>query len=189
MASAGETDTSGYSLATADKKPIPRDVFFALWNEAALRGCAGNEPFGIPGLSSSECREKIRNNAPVCASKLSASVPLRIDSTSTARSFGKSYMRCIVPGVYCNGVEVKTEAEARRYCVDSTSLNEICERRLESRANLSHEQGKKFCACFIEKSQAKYSNEKILSEMESGSSSAFKETLKDEFALCKAQIR
>ena len=74
-------------------------------------------------------------------------------------------------------------------CSGAETLNETCERRLASRANLSAEQSKKFCTCFIEESSKKYSKEKLASEMESGSSSAFKETLKDEFALCKAQIR
>jgi len=103
-----------YSLKNVEANPIPKAEHFLLWKEVVLNGCANaKERFN---LTSSECTALIGKRADACASKLAPETPALISTTAMAKSVGRKYLQCATPFYFCNGVEVKTDAEARAQC-------------------------------------------------------------------------
>ncbi|MGO1001784.1 hypothetical protein [Lysobacter sp. CA196] len=41
-----------------------------------------------------------------------------LSSKAESRRHARPYLDCVVPGVFCNGVEVRDLAEAMRHCRD-----------------------------------------------------------------------
>jgi hypothetical protein len=108
------TSTEGYSLRMVAEKPVPKDVFFALFTQEALSKCA--DARGNYNLSPSECQEKISAKARVCTTDAIKNAPKEIDSPQLVKSLGRPYLECVTPYFHCNGVEVKSEGEARHKC-------------------------------------------------------------------------
>lgn len=108
------TDTGRYSLATVIENPIPKDAFFALWTQQAKKACP--DARNKYNLSPTECEDKISEKAVACTSTFSPSAPDEISSPDVARRLGKQYLECVTPYFFCNGVEVKSEEEARQRC-------------------------------------------------------------------------
>ncbi len=108
------TSTEGYSLKTAADKPIPKQVFFALFTREALNKCS--DARNTYNLSTSECEEKISEKARICTDGAIKDAPSKIDSPQLVRSLGRPYLECVTPYYYCKGVEVKSEEEARNKC-------------------------------------------------------------------------
>jgi hypothetical protein len=106
--------TGSYSLATVAENPIPRDTFFALWTEQAKKACP--DARSKYNLSPAECEEKISEKAVTCSSSLAPNAPAEISSLDVSRRLGQQYLECITPYFFCNGVEVRSEEEARRRC-------------------------------------------------------------------------
>lgn len=109
-----ESASRSYSLATVAERPIPKDAFFALWTQQALATCADAQ--GRYNLSPAECEDKVKSKSPSCSTELSPNTPAHIDTVALARSLGRQYLHCVSPYYYCNGVEVKSEEDARRHC-------------------------------------------------------------------------
>ncbi len=42
--------------------------------------------------------------------------PEIIDKKSVVKQIGRKYLRCALPYYFCNGIEVRTEEEARKIC-------------------------------------------------------------------------
>jgi hypothetical protein len=110
----GAVSTAGYSLRETESKPIPKPVFFALWDEVALGTCADAQQ--RYNLSPQACEAKVRENAPACAQRAGAGAPASIGDAGLSRTLGRQYMECVVPHFTCNGVEVRTQEEAQRHC-------------------------------------------------------------------------
>ena len=107
-------DTGSYSLATVAENPVPKDAFFALWTQQAKKSCSDART--KHNLSPTECEEKISEKAVSCTSTFSSSAPEKIGSPDVARRLGKQYLECVTPYFFCNGIEIKSEDEARRRC-------------------------------------------------------------------------
>lgn len=103
-----------YSLAEVEQKPIPKQYFYKLWNERALQTCADAK--SRHNLTPEECRAKIDSKSSSCEANFLPTTPEKIGNTNQAKSLGKAYLACVIPYFYCNGIEVKTEEEARQHC-------------------------------------------------------------------------
>lgn len=103
-----------YSLKTVGANPIPKAEHFQLWKEAVLKSCSESKKHF--NLAESECLTVVAKRADSCALQLSNQSPAVISTTADARDIGRKYLRCATPFYFCNGVEVKTEAEARAQC-------------------------------------------------------------------------
>lgn len=103
-----------YSLKAVEANPIPKAEHFQLWKEVALKACSESKKRF--NLAESECLTVIATRAESCASQLSNQSPALISTTAVARDIGRKYMHCATPFYFCNGVEVKTEEEARAKC-------------------------------------------------------------------------
>lgn len=103
-----------YSLAEVEQKPIPKQHFYKLWNETALQSCSDAK--SRHNLTPEECREKVKAKSSGCEANAMSSTPDTIDNKAQAKALGKSYLTCVTPYFYCNGVEVKTEQEAQQLC-------------------------------------------------------------------------
>lgn len=108
------TDVGNYSLATVAENPIPKEAFFALWTQQALKACP--DARNKYNLSPAECETKISEKAVACTSDLSPNAPAEIGTVEVSRRLGKQYLECVTPYFFCNGVEVKSEEEARQRC-------------------------------------------------------------------------
>jgi hypothetical protein len=106
-------DTSGYSLKEYNE-PTPKAVFFALWDDVALKQCADARE--KHNLTPDECRALVRERAPGCTRSVGQEAPDKIVGREPARVFGKRYLECVTPYFFCNGVEVKSDAEATQHC-------------------------------------------------------------------------
>jgi hypothetical protein len=103
-----------YSLKTVEANPVPKAEHFQLWKEVALKACSeSKERFN---LTESACLTVIAKRADSCASQLSSQSPSRISTAAVSRDIGRKYLHCATPFYFCNGVEVKTEEEARAKC-------------------------------------------------------------------------
>jgi len=105
---------ANYSLADVEQKPIPKNVFYKLWNDSALKACADAK--SNHNLTPEECREKVKAKFAGCEASIMPSTPDPIDNNAQARRLAKTYLACVTPYFYCNGIEVKTEDEARQHC-------------------------------------------------------------------------
>ena len=103
-----------YSLKTVEANPIPKDEHFRLWKEVALKACSESKTRF--NLGESERVAVIGQRADSCASQLTDQSPALISTTAVARDVGRTYLHCATPFYFCNGVEVKTEAEVRAKC-------------------------------------------------------------------------
>jgi hypothetical protein len=103
-----------YSLKAVEANPIPRIEHFRLWKEVALKSCSESKTRF--NLAESECISVISERADACVSKLSGQSPAVISTAAVARDVGRKYLHCATPFYFCNGVEVKTEQEARAKC-------------------------------------------------------------------------
>ena len=105
---------ASYSLKTVEANPIPKTEHFLLWKEVALKACSESKTRF--NLAESECQLVIGKRANSCASQLSGESPELISTTTVAKDIGRKYLQCAMPFYFCNGVEVKTEQEARAKC-------------------------------------------------------------------------
>ncbi len=103
-----------YSLKAVETNPIPKEEHFRLWKEVALKACS--ESRTRFNLGESECVAVIGRRADSCALQLSNQSPSLISTTAVARDVGRKYLHCATPFYFCNGVEVKSEAEVRAKC-------------------------------------------------------------------------
>ncbi len=103
-----------YSLKDVEANPIPKAEHFLLWRDVALKACTESKTRF--NLSESECIAVISKRADACVLQLSNQSPVLISTTAVARDVGRKYMHCATPFYFCNGVEVKTEDEARAKC-------------------------------------------------------------------------
>lgn len=107
-------DTGRFDLARIEEQPIPKEVLFQLWKRVGLERCADAEK--NHNLTSDQCREKILERHPGCAKSAAAGAPAVVSEKALSKQLGRSYLECVTPYYFCNGVEVRTEEEARRYC-------------------------------------------------------------------------
>lgn len=105
---------SDYALSTVDKKPVPRSVLFQLWHEIALKQCDHAEERN--NTSPQNCREIIAKRGPKCETAMIGNTPEIINKKSQSRQIGRKYLQCALPYYFCNGIEVRTEEEARKTC-------------------------------------------------------------------------
>jgi len=110
--SAGSTNQ--YSISNIQNQPIPQENLFELWHETALKMC--NDSDKSFNISQSQCINKVDSKKESCKAIAGRNAPAVIESEYEAKQLGKAYLHCAVPGYHCNGTEVKTEEEARRYC-------------------------------------------------------------------------
>ncbi|QWF17195.1 hypothetical protein [Lysobacter capsici] len=105
----------GYSIPTIEHNPIPKREFYLLWRETALNLCDGNEP-GPTTLTPPKCREYVISKHERCVAQAGAQAPETISSKAESKRLARPYLECVVPGHFCNGVEVRTPDEALRRC-------------------------------------------------------------------------
>lgn len=103
-----------YSLKTIESNPVPSKEHFALWKEVALSACADST--SRFNLSRAKCLSVISKRADTCIAKYETQTPAVIHTSAESRSIGRNFMYCATPYYFCNGVEVKTEAEVRATC-------------------------------------------------------------------------
>lgn len=103
-----------YSLATVEQQPIPKKEFFSLWREVALESCTNAKD--NHNITPEECREKVGRRSDSCELSSSVNAPATIDNKNISKKVGREFLECVTPYVFCNGVEVKTEAHAREHC-------------------------------------------------------------------------
>lgn len=104
-----------YSIPTIEHNPIPKHAFYRLWRETALRLCDGNEP-GPTTLTPLKCREYVMNKHERCVAQVGARTPHTISGKAESKRLARPYLECVVPGHFCNGVEVRTPDEALQRC-------------------------------------------------------------------------
>ncbi|WIF65463.1 hypothetical protein QN096_16940 [Metapseudomonas otitidis] len=110
----GASSTNQYSLTNIHNQPIPKENLFQLWHEVALKMCSDSvKSFNI---SQNQCINKVDSKKESCKVVAGRNAPAVIESEYEAKQLGKIYLHCAVPSYHCNGTEVKTEEEARRYC-------------------------------------------------------------------------
>jgi hypothetical protein len=107
-------DASQFDLAKIEQQPIPKEVLFQLWKEVALQRCA--DASKNHNLTPNQCREKVSERHPNCARSAADSAPKIVREITLSKQLGRQYLECATPYYFCNGVEVRTEEEARRYC-------------------------------------------------------------------------
>lgn len=100
-----------YAIATVSTNPVPKGDLVLLWKDVALKMCArAPEEYAT---SSKKCITSVEVRSEQCGAEAGATIPQIVDSQASSKRLGKAYLRCVLPGVVCNGVEVRTEAEAR----------------------------------------------------------------------------
>lgn len=105
---------AGYSLKTAEARPIPRNEHLHLWREVALRQCA--DARNRFNLSPEQCRPIVAARADACRVKLAPETPALAKTTVAVKDVGRKYLQCATPYYFCKGVEVKSEAEVLARC-------------------------------------------------------------------------
>jgi hypothetical protein len=105
--------TDGYSLKQPDQ-PKPKAVFFALWGEVAEGQCDNAQV--VNNLTPDACRALVRERGPACALDAGRDAPAEIQGLELSTSLGHKYLQCVTPYYFCNGVELKTDAEIERGC-------------------------------------------------------------------------
>lgn len=103
-----------YSLKTVDTNPIPKNEHFLLWEMVALDQCKANA--SRYNLTSDACARHVTTRANACASKFAGGAPAMVATRATSKDLGRKYLDCMTPYYYCNGVEVKTDAEVKAKC-------------------------------------------------------------------------
>lgn len=106
--------TTNYSLKTVETTPIPRQAHFALWKAVALGACSDSK--SRFNLDPTACASLITRRADMCIAKYEAQTPALITTRAESRSIGRNFLYCATPYYFCNGVEVKTEAEVLAKC-------------------------------------------------------------------------
>ena len=105
-----------YSIATIERRPIPKAEFFALWRETALSFCPqAQKTFG---LSPAACEDYVRDKHARCVAEAGASAPALLSGKAESRRYARPYLDCVLPGYFCKGVEVRDFLEAARHCRD-----------------------------------------------------------------------
>jgi hypothetical protein len=104
----------GYSLKTAETRPIPRDEHLRLWREVALKQCG--DARNRFNLSPERCLPIIAARADTCSAKLAPETPALAKTTLAVKDVGRKYLQCATPYYFCKGIEVKTEAEVLARC-------------------------------------------------------------------------
>jgi hypothetical protein len=108
------SSSASYNIKTVESNPIPRKAHFALWREVALAACGDSKKRF--NLGQSECLEVISRRSETCIAKYESQAPAIIRTKAESRSIGRNFMYCATPYYFCNGVEVKTEAEVLAKC-------------------------------------------------------------------------
>lgn len=113
-----DLDTSQYSLATVNEKPIPKNVIFKLWKEVTLKTCGDftEREIELTKHTPKQCRDRVDEKHLDCEKTLSIDAPDVISSKSVAKRLGKYYFKCVLPKPVCNGVEVSSAEEAQEKC-------------------------------------------------------------------------
>lgn len=105
---------SGYSLKTAQARPIPRDEHLQLWREVALKQC--DDARKRFNLAPDQCLRVVAARADACTTRLAPETPAVVGTTAAAKDVGRKYLQCATPYYFCKGLEVKTEAEVLAQC-------------------------------------------------------------------------
>lgn len=105
---------SRYSLDTVEEHPIPKRVFFELWKDVAMQQCTSAKEKN--NLTPEQCRGKVSERHTDCERSATADGPEIISDKGISKELGRKYLTCVTPYFFCNGVEVKTEDEARKRC-------------------------------------------------------------------------
>lgn len=116
---AQQQKSSPYSLTTVAERPIPRSDLFELWREVADRQC--EDAKDKHNMTPAACRKAVDEKHAACASSAGLDAPALIGTQALSKSLARKYLQCVTPYFYCNGVEVRTEDEARRHCGGSTA--------------------------------------------------------------------
>lgn len=103
-----------YSLKTVESNPIPKKEHFALWKNVALKAC--NDARKRFNLSQTECLSLISKRSDTCIAKYEKQGSPKVYTSAESKSIGRNFMHCATPYYFCNGVEVKTEAEVIAKC-------------------------------------------------------------------------
>ena len=107
-----------YSLKTVEKNPIPRKEFFLLWKGVALGMC--EQAYHYTNLPTPDCIKLVIERSGSCMKKFERQTPAIITDKKTSKRIARLYLDCAVPGVFCNGVEVKDEEQFNNHCLDLT---------------------------------------------------------------------
>ncbi|PTT88584.1 hypothetical protein DBR42_09465 [Pelomonas sp. HMWF004] len=108
------TNTSSYSLASVAERPIPKEEFFSLWTDVALKRC--DDARANHNLTPEECRGKVKQRRVSCEPDASRGAPDKVGDAMLAKQLGRQYLGCVTPHYFCKGVEVKSEEAAREKC-------------------------------------------------------------------------
>lgn len=112
-----------YSLKTIESNPIPRKEFFMLLQRKAPGLCKNHPVYSFDFANHSykrftkdECVELMKRRLTSCAKRFEPKVPAIVSKQETFRKMGRQYFDCVLPGVFCDGIEVKTEAQFKAHC-------------------------------------------------------------------------
>ncbi|WP_157496754.1 hypothetical protein [Hahella ganghwensis] len=103
-----------YTLQDSASNPIPKERFYDLWTEVAINSCKHAED--SYNTTEKRCKDDIYVKSNSCSRKFYSELPDFIDNKEASKQYGRKYLDCIMPYYYCNGVEVRSEQEAREHC-------------------------------------------------------------------------
>ncbi|MCL1036441.1 hypothetical protein L2750_04655 [Shewanella submarina] len=97
--------------------PVPTYEYIELWGERAIEMCKLNAR--DYNINIKVCPEYISAKFDECRLELPAELPEMISSRKQGRKIISGYFDCISAYPHCNGREVTTLYEARKYCKES----------------------------------------------------------------------
>ena len=109
--SGNSAGNSNYAISTVSTNPVPKEELILLWKDAALNLCS-NSPQEYD-VSTEKCRQGVESRFELCSTSAGADAPMIISDNTNAKRIGKVFVSCVMPGIMCNGVEVRSEAEAQ----------------------------------------------------------------------------
>jgi hypothetical protein len=114
FSSTAVVDTSRFSLAKVEEKPVPKTVLFKLWKEVALQLCS--DAAKNHNLTPEQCQEKVSERHSACERTSIAKAPELIGEQALSKRLGREYLECVTPYYFCKGIEVRSEEEAQKHC-------------------------------------------------------------------------
>ena len=103
-----------------ESNPIPRDEYFVLLRKTVLNSCYKARNYH--NLSDDECIKIVNERIGVCDKKFYRLTPAIVSKKSIHLKIAYSYDDCVMPGVFCYGIEVKTMEQFYRHCQDPNAV-------------------------------------------------------------------
>lgn len=108
------TNETHYSISDVANNPVPANDYVQLWEHKAIELCELNAK--DYNIDIKKCPTYISQKFPQCRTKLPSNLPDVIDSKELGKQVIGRYFQCISAWPHCNGREITTESDLRKYC-------------------------------------------------------------------------